>query len=223
MKHSVIKSLFFVSALVVLISCETSLSVEEISPNYLSSNRNSENVDNPKDVIRYLKSNGFVEDIDKKMTSKIKRNGKNITMSEAMEVVKFLKNLENSDKKQSLSQQTTIKNGRVMFIACEDAGTYYINRALDAAISGVDIRFERALNGTIQNVTSYTTGLALAWSWDQLGVNIFGNGKTEFCIDGRVTYGIDIDGMPLGYQQGVSLRIRLDGCSASVQTRYGHC
>lgn len=143
-------------------------------------------------------------------------------MSEAKKIVAILKSLENSTS-EGIVRQVKTKNGRSAFIACEDAGLYYISRALSAGISGIDVRYERNSQGMITDISSFATGFTVGWAWEQLGSNIFGNGKSEFCIDGILIWGMEVEGMPLSYRQAISLRIRLDGCSVRVQEKFGHC
>ena len=135
--------------------------------------------------------------------------------------------LEEISKLDGLTQDlaTSLKNanGRLRFVACEDQGTYYISRAINGGIGGVDIRYERNASGEVQNIFSYSSGITVA-GWDQIGISIF-DPKKEFCIDGIQTYGIDYEGLPLAYKAPVSLRIRLNAgdCSATITSRYRHC
>lgn len=178
------------------------------------------------EVIRYLKANGFSELKTKGARSASNPTNKSIaTMEEAKELVKLLRQLEG--KSVDLSTDFDKKkgsNGRIAFVACEDAGTYYIHNVIHGlpGFGGIDVRFERDQFGHLTNISSY--GLGFAPSWTQVGVSVF-DPNSRFCIDATMLFGIDVEGFPLGYTAGVSVAVRLYGnaCTATVTTSYGHC
>lgn len=167
-------------------------------------------------AINYLKANGFeVGTINSSSSLR-----KIVSLREAREIVDEMRGLIGTfnGEIKSVSEKT----GRNSLIACEDAGAYYINRAIDGVISGVDVTYTIDTSGNIRDIFSFSTGLVLAWGWDQLNVNIF-NPKTSFCINGVITYGVDFNGIPLGYRQAIALRVTLRGCAYEVTSRNGTC
>jgi hypothetical protein len=169
-------------------------------------------------VVDYLLANGFTL----RETNSSKASSKRIfTMEEAKKVLNEIKFITESYEG-SIVKTDSKTSAKVSLIACEDAGTYYISRAIDGAISGVDISYRINEYGYIGDIVSYSTGLILAWSWDQIGVNVL-NPRSSFCISGVITYGIEIGGVPLGYSKAVALRVTLRGCDYQVAQTWGPC
>lgn len=172
-----------------------------------------------KEIIEYLQLNGFVLSNIDGIVAGIKERQKITNIEDAKKLVSFINQFKDYKAASSLSQ--TIRNGRLLFPNCEDQGTYFIGRAINGFASGVDIRFERDFEGNLSNITSNSSGLMVAWSWSQRGVSTFNNDR--FCIDATMIYGVEIEGIILGYSANVALNVHLQGCNAIVSSWFGHC
>jgi hypothetical protein len=207
-------------------SCQDIEVVEDftVKPNKYNQSLRTSSKDNPEnkdEIIEYLRENGFEIDLDSKITKNVKDKHKVKTLDEAKKIIQAIKKFENHSAIISFSKKQS-KNERPNIPNCDEEGAYYIDNAINAYVTGVDIRFERGPGGTLSNISSYATGFTFGWGWNQIGVWTFGS-TNHFCIDGTMTYGIDIDGVTFGYSSSVAIDVRLNGCTAVVSQRYGHC
>lgn len=171
-------------------------------------------------TIDYLVANGFTIQ-DANNTTDNYKQVPSLSLEEARKLVNELKRIDNLYSEKEI-RSLTKADSRTGLIACEDAGTFYVSRAIDGGSSGVDVQYTRTETGEIVNIFSYSTGFQVAWSWDQIGVNVI-NPDVELCIDGVMTYGLDLGGVLLGYRAAVALRVKWRGCVAEVTSTYGHC
>ena len=105
---------------------------------------------------------------------------------------------------------------------CNEPGTFYLSRAVNGLISGVDVSFSRDSNGNIYDVNSFATGLVVGWSW--LQSSVLYNPNHYFCIQSLTTYGISAANITLGYTALVRITVQIKGCDVTtVNSAYGHC
>ena len=195
-------SVFWIMALLFIVSCQSEEPIKS----------------EKEQAVDYLIKNGFSIQSGSTLNS---NNRQVATLSEAKMIVLELQKLNKRSAEVPI-QSVSKKNAKVQLIACEDAGTFYINRAIDGVISGVDVQYTRSWEGEIVNIYSYSTGFIAGWSWQQIGTNVI-NPDAEFCVDGIMTYGIDFGGILLGYQAAVALRVKFRGCVAEATSTFGHC
>ncbi|MFM9838684.1 MAG: hypothetical protein ACKVOQ_10500 [Cyclobacteriaceae bacterium] len=170
-------------------------------------------------AIDYLLANGFT--LGELKDSKSQPQ-KIYSLDEAKEVVRKIQFFQGISEGEVIPGKKSTLNAKTQLYTCDEPGSYYISRALSAAISGVDVSYTITTDGTISNVYSWSSGLTVAWSWEQVGVSLL-NRNSGFCINGVITYGIDFNGLPLGYRQNASIRVTLKGCTYVVSEAYGRC
>ena len=138
------KKLIILASLILInvFSCQKDETLDKVSPiksdiktERLNSDDSDERVDDPDDIIRYLRENRFVLDADNKMTAKIKEKQKIKTLKEAKKIVEFIKNFGKYKNELHLSSLGE-KNGRVTRLNCDDSGIYYISNAIDGFFGG---------------------------------------------------------------------------------------
>lgn len=156
------------------------------------------------------------------------KDSKKININTVAEAEAFLQSMDfqinQQNEVQSAKEDKQNKNGRAAFIACDDLGGYYISRAIGNAVTGINVHYERiGPDGHLGNIITDLTGWGVV-GWDQKKVAIY-DPKYEFCIDGIMTYGIDIQGLPLNIKAQVSIRVKMRAgdCGVMVTSRYGRC
>lgn len=144
------------------------------------------------------------------------------TVAEAKAFLQTIETLVNQQKNREVAKKD--KRGRLALYACDDSGMYYIDQAIGNAVTSVNVHYERiGPDGHIGNIFTDLTGWGVI-GWDQVKTTVY-NPKSEFCIDGIMTFGIDIEGLPLNMKSAVSLRIKLNAgdCGVMVTSRFGRC
>jgi hypothetical protein len=134
-------------------------------------------------------------------------------------------NMGNTVKRGVSGGRKSANPARLAFIACDDPGTYYVNRATYGLFSDVNIRYERDSFGNLTNISTNVTGVPL-YVWAQQGVTIFN--KHEFCIDVNVVFGVSFQNvsLPTAWSKTAKLRVWLDTdgtCNGLSQFGWGHC
>ncbi|NBB21032.1 hypothetical protein GVN20_16820 [Runella sp. CRIBMP] len=187
------------------------------------------NLDEKEQILKLLKSHGFTEQPFSgagriSTMGEFSERKKIRTLEDAKNFIKIFESFNEGTIKIDLNQIQN-KNLRSSFVACDDQGTYYVNRAVEGLMSTIDITFQRDELGKIFNVTSMVHGIPF-YGYSQDNFTIFGDKRQDFCIDGTMVWGLDIAGLPLAARPQVYLRVHLYGpesCQAQVSWGYGHC
>jgi hypothetical protein len=180
------------------------------------------------DIVAYLKSQGFTPVNAPTGSAARKSTTPTVVLKTVEDAQKFVAELNRSMSTDTATVMTkNPANGRVAFRACDDAGTYYINRATYGLLSDVNLKYIRGQNGLITNVFTSVSGIPL-YSLATIGEpNIYG--KRGFCVDYTASFGVVIDGFTipgLGWQRALFVRVLLDGeggCDGVVTVGWGNC
>ena len=72
------------------------------------------------------------------------------------------------------------------------------------------------------HVTAEPVGFPVGWSWDQKRTHSLST--TSFCVQGIVTFGIDMSGMVVGSRDVYHIKVKLQrDCTLSASEGYGFC